>query len=155
MTAPAAMPSREQVEAEILPMTYEGADLTECVERVLALFAPILAEKEREIEASIESHDAWATIWNDKLEAAEARALAAEAALENALDALKPFSALADSYFYRYETRPGVFRESHEDDHDERAVYGINRVEITTGHLRRARAAIAQIAAPGAAMEAQ
>jgi len=45
--APAAMPTREQVEAEILPMTYDGADLTECVERVMALFAPILAEKER------------------------------------------------------------------------------------------------------------
>ncbi len=46
-TAPAAMPTREQVEAEIRPMTYDGADLTECVERVFDLFAPILAEKER------------------------------------------------------------------------------------------------------------
>lgn len=47
---PAEMPTREQVEAEIIPMTYDGADLTECVERVMALFAPILAEKEREID---------------------------------------------------------------------------------------------------------
>lgn len=44
---PATMPSEEEVEAEIRPMSYEGADLTECVARTLALFAPILAEKER------------------------------------------------------------------------------------------------------------
>lgn len=60
-----------------------------------------------------------------------------------ALEALRPFGALADSYFHRYETRPGVFRESHQDDPDDRAVYGINRVEITTGHFRRARSVLA------------
>jgi len=57
-------------------------------------------------------------------------------------DALEPFVRLANSYFYRYETRPGEWRESHENDPDDRAVYGINRVEITTGDFRRARKAL-------------
>lgn len=56
--------------------------------------------------------------------------------------ALEPFARLAESYFYRYETRPGEWRESHENDPDDRAVYGINRVEITTGDFRRARKAL-------------
>lgn len=92
--APAEMPTREQVEAEILPMTYDGADLTECVERVMALFAPILAEKGREIGqaksaallqgANIDVMNAAVDTARDfvrQAKAAEARALAAEAAL--------------------------------------------------------------------------
>jgi len=58
--APAAMPSEEEIEAEIRPMSYEGADLTECVARILALFAPILAEKEREYELASEGRAAFA-----------------------------------------------------------------------------------------------
>lgn len=59
--------------------------------------------------------------------------------LDEAYAALEPFARLAESYFYRYETRPGEWRESHENDPDDRAVYGINRAEITTGDLRHAR----------------
>lgn len=80
---PAAMPSEEEIEAEIRPMPYEGADLTECVARILALFAPILAEKERGTERACANH-ANATIgWErerGRSEELEARALAAEAA---------------------------------------------------------------------------
>lgn len=65
--------------------------------------------------------------------------LAAADEIEQLKAALRPFASLADAYFYRYETRPGEFRESHENDPDDRAVYGINRVEITTGDFRRAR----------------
>jgi len=59
--------------------------------------------------------------------------------LDEAYAALEPFARLAESYFYRYETRPGEWRESHENDPDDRTVYGVNRVEITTGDFRRAR----------------
>lgn len=67
---------------------------------------------------------------------------AADARVVELESALQPFVRLAEAYFYRYETRPGEWRESHENDPDDRAVYGINRVEITTGDFRRARKAL-------------
>ncbi|MBN9453291.1 MAG: hypothetical protein J0I42_15185 [Bosea sp.] len=75
--APAEMPTDEQIEAEILPMTYDGADLTECVARVKALFAPILAGKERKIVALQQRFDEK----NDAIGSACVRLAAAEAAL--------------------------------------------------------------------------
>lgn len=62
--------------------------------------------------------------------------------LDEAYEALEPFGRLAEAYFYRYETRPGEWRELHENDPDEWAVYGINYVQITTGDFRRARKAL-------------
>lgn len=145
--APAAMPSEEEIEAEIRPMSYEGADLAECVARILALFAPILAEKEREIERACAYH-ANATIgWErerGRSEELEARALAAEAALAKAVEALEPF-ARADRALGDELGADGTFRL--ETDKGYR--------EIPREAFRRARTAYAaQIAALGAAMEA-
>lgn len=78
----AAVPSEEEIEAEIRPMSYEGADLTECVARILALFAAALAEKEawseRGWKAYRIAHDQ-AMENGAAARSAEARALAAEA----------------------------------------------------------------------------
>jgi hypothetical protein len=106
---------------------------------VLSLIRPAFVAKAAEIErlaASWRKLDATANEWAD-------RAHTAEAKLAKAVEALEPFAALANSYFYRYETQPGVFRECHQDDPDDRPVYGIDGVIINVGDLRRARSASA------------
>lgn len=55
-------------------------------------------------------------------------------------EALEPFGRMADAYFHRYETRPGEFREAHQDKPNDVTVYGFNDASLTVGHLRRARA---------------
>jgi hypothetical protein len=96
-TAPAAMPGVEDVKTLILGRLYWTGDITKSeselvdatADAILALFAPILAEKEREI-AELKGRLAvrmdylvgLATTADRHVEAAaEARALAAEAAL--------------------------------------------------------------------------
>jgi hypothetical protein len=92
MTSPtgAGMPSAEAIEDEIRPMSYEGADLTECVERIRALFVSAFEAKEREIAKL----DEWLTHWQTKCQATRgvqleetARADAAEAKLAQAVEA--------------------------------------------------------------------
>lgn len=90
MTAPAAMPSVDQ----IIPLIQEvmGRDnyalALHTARKVDALFAPILAEKERDnrqlrLEVAEEKETSRISIygWRDKANEMEARALAAEAAL--------------------------------------------------------------------------
>ena len=59
MTAspPAApgMPSAEEIEAEIRPMSYEGADLTECVERILSLIRPAFEAQQAKLAQAVEA----------------------------------------------------------------------------------------------------
>lgn len=66
----------------------------------------------------------------------------AEALVAEAVRVCEPLGALANAYFHRYETRPGAFREAHQDDPDGKEVYGINNTYLLTGHLRAARAFI-------------
>lgn len=61
------------------------------------------------------------------------------ARLDKAEEALRPFAKMAEAYFHRYETTPGVFREAHGEDRDDKPVYGINGAQMTTGDLRAAR----------------
>lgn len=51
----AAITRAEAIEAEISPMSYEGADLTECVERITALFSQAFEAQGREIERLTET----------------------------------------------------------------------------------------------------
>lgn len=92
--SPASVPTEEEVSAAI------GAGGRPAVERVRALFAPILAEKEREI-ATFDSREAE---WNEaianslqneedahrKLEAAEAALAAVEGKIAKALPEIVP-----------------------------------------------------------------
>lgn len=64
------------------------------------------------------------------------------------VEALAPFAALAAELFKPYETRPGEFREPYSDKADDEAVYAINSQPITYGDLRKARAALSNLANP-------
>jgi len=81
---PAGMPSADAIADEIqryIP-TFHGAN--EAARAVLALFAPILAEKERAERELAEERDTGAislACWQEAARTSEARALAAEAAL--------------------------------------------------------------------------
>lgn len=57
MTSPPAapgMPSAEAIEDEIRPMSYEGADLTECVGRIIALFRPAFEAQHAKLAQAVE-----------------------------------------------------------------------------------------------------
>lgn len=105
MTASPApgMPSAEAIEAEIRPMAYEAADLTECVERILDLIRPAFEAKEREIhklirevvrlsqaageaEGRLKASETAGVVegWRDRALSAEAKLAQAVEALENA-----------------------------------------------------------------------
>lgn len=66
-------------------------------------------------------------------------------ALPELVKALEPFVAIANAVFNQYETAPGQFREAYSDEPDDRPVWGFNRTNLTYGHLRAARAALAKV----------
>ena len=66
-------------------------------------------------------------------------------ALPELVKALEPLAAIANEVFRSYETTPGTFREAYSDEPDDRPVWGFNRADLTYGHLRAARAALAKV----------
>lgn len=67
----------------------------------------------RERDEALDSHDAWATSWGAKLTAAEARATAAEAALETAAkDEREACAMVAHKEMLRWAQLEKVYRES-------------------------------------------
>lgn len=86
--APAAMPSEEEIQFVLAQPLKDDDWVVEKARAILALFAPILAEKERDnrqlrLEVAEEKETSRISIygWRDKANEMEARALAAEAAL--------------------------------------------------------------------------
>lgn len=92
MTAPAAMPSVEEIQFVLAQPLKDDDWVVEKARAILALFAPILAEKERDnrqlrLEVAEEKETSRISIygWRDKANEMEGRALAAEAALAKAV----------------------------------------------------------------------
>ena len=87
-TAPAEMPGVEEIQFVLAQPLKDDDWVVENARAILALFAPILAEKERDnrqlkLEVAAERETSRISIygWRDKENEMEARALAAEAAL--------------------------------------------------------------------------
>lgn len=82
--APAEMPGVEEIADLLQVLSPIGPRCRSVAARILALFAPILAEKERQFQAQVEGHRhtaAEATVYRQERNNAIRRALAAEAAL--------------------------------------------------------------------------
>lgn len=110
----------------------------------LASTEAALAEKEREVVASIESHDAWAVSWNAKLDAAEARALSAEGERDAALLASRHETDLCRQALEdRAAARAALASAREALEHAERYLMSIGQGDGTDGaRIRRAIEAI-------------
>ena len=134
---PAEMPGEIErafnLAARAMQRRFGASGTEEDIEAALSeFFAPILAEKEREIERACADH-ANATIgWErdrGRADDAEARALAAEAALAAAVEALAPFA----------DEKNGVMQDLLWGDHPDSATMTIT---FPLGQVRKAREAV-------------
>jgi len=136
MTAPAAIPSAEEIAKLISGAPFPSPKSLAKARAILALFAPILAEKEREIanldsltDIMMETHLKEVSTWRNAADQFRGRALAAEAALAAAVEALAPFA----------DEKNGVMQDLLWGDQPDSATMTIT---CPLGQIRKAREAV-------------